>query len=138
MEGRPDWAKIIEFDAYLAVYWPEHPAAFKGHVYAQRAVVEQHLGRYLTTEEIVHHVNENKHDNSLPNLKVMSREEHTALHHPKAQPLIKLVCPECARPFYRRRGRTHLVRGRSRRTFCSRRCNGIMSKRLQIQRLRRD
>jgi hypothetical protein len=45
-----------------------------------RVVVEQALGRSLSREEDVHHVNHIKTDNRLENLRVMSRAEHTRLH----------------------------------------------------------
>ncbi len=43
-------------------------------------LMEQALGRKLTADEVVHHLNENKKDNRLENLTVMTRAEHTILH----------------------------------------------------------
>jgi hypothetical protein len=43
-------------------------------------VMEQHLGRYLTREECVHHVDGDKKNNSLENLQVMLRSDHARLH----------------------------------------------------------
>ncbi len=45
-----------------------------------RLVMERHLGRKLNSDELVHHVNGDRGDNRLDNLKVMSRSEH-ARHH---------------------------------------------------------
>ncbi len=45
-----------------------------------RLVMEAHIGRKLLTEEIVHHKNEDKLDNGIDNLEIMSRSEH-ARHH---------------------------------------------------------
>ncbi len=48
-----------------------------------RLVAEKILGRKLKKKEIVHHINENKHDNRAENLAVVSREEHMRIHlHP--------------------------------------------------------
>lgn len=43
-------------------------------------IVEQRIGRRLMPNEIVHHDNEVRHDNSDKNLILMTRADHTALH----------------------------------------------------------
>jgi hypothetical protein len=45
-----------------------------------RCVMEAHLGRDLTYNEVVHHVNGDPTADGLENLAVMSRGEHTAMH----------------------------------------------------------
>lgn len=45
-----------------------------------RWVMEQCIGRPLTPNEVVHHINHNKSDNRLENLKIMLPGEHTAMH----------------------------------------------------------
>mgnify|MGYP000491684111 CR=1 FL=1 len=52
-----------------ARYIPEH-----------RLVMEEHLGRRLRTDEVVHHINHDKTDNRIENLQVMSRAEHIDEH----------------------------------------------------------
>ena len=46
-----------------------------------RYIMEQHLGRELTRDEVVHHINGNCRDNRIENLRVMTLSEHTRLHH---------------------------------------------------------
>lgn len=65
----------------------QHQAARTGAGYVQtdagmehRVVMERHLGRKLSTHEHVHHKNENKRDNRLENLEVLTVQEHTSLH----------------------------------------------------------
>lgn len=45
-----------------------------------RALMQAHLGRLLTSDEHVHHINGMRDDNRLENLVVMSADEHRRLH----------------------------------------------------------
>lgn len=45
-----------------------------------RVIMENHLGRKLKPNEVVHHINHEKTDNRIENLQVMTAEEHNRLH----------------------------------------------------------
>lgn len=45
-----------------------------------RIIMEEYLGRKLLSSEIIHHIDGNKLNNDINNLKVMSRKEHSILH----------------------------------------------------------
>ena len=45
-----------------------------------RFIMEQHLGRKLASDEVVHHKDGNKQNNSIENLVIMPRSEHSREH----------------------------------------------------------
>lgn len=45
-----------------------------------RYVMEQHIGRKLLPSEIVHHINEDKLDNRIDNLQIVTISEHNRIH----------------------------------------------------------
>jgi len=70
------------YNGYLAILLPEHPFANKrGYIYEHRIIMEKRIGRYLTTQEVVHHINFNKKDNSDENLMLFSTDEEHRKYH---------------------------------------------------------
>jgi hypothetical protein len=69
----PRGGRIIDASGYILVRAPDHPHANSGgYVYEHRWIVEQALGRYLLPEEVVHHLDGDKQNNDLENLRLFS------------------------------------------------------------------
>ena len=68
-------------DGYYMVRIEGHPNATKqGYILEHRAVMEKSIGRHLSKEEVVHHINLNKSDNRVENLMIMTDSEHKSYH----------------------------------------------------------
>lgn len=66
-------------------YWTSQRGTGNGYVkfygrHEHRVVAEKKIGRLLASDEIVHHVDGDKQNNSPENLEVMSQNEHARLH----------------------------------------------------------
>lgn len=68
MISRP---KVIQ-DYYVLIYSPAHSRAMNGYVPEQVLVAENSLGRKLTPDEEVRHINGNSQDNRPSNLEIIT------------------------------------------------------------------
>ena len=66
---------------YVVVYVPKHPHAHAdGYVMFHTVLMERKIGRYLKGNEVVHHVNHDRSDNRIENLRLMDKKEHMSMH----------------------------------------------------------
>src|SRR5271165_1183752 len=96
-------------------------------------ILEQHLGRPLNPEtETVDHINRDKNDNDINNLRLVERSQHSKDDTRRVK-LVKFKCSLCNKDFERS---PRLVRDKSKKgvtgIFCSRQCAGRYSRKVQL------
>lgn len=81
-ENHNEYNNFVFTGKYLAVYRPNHHKARNdGYVYIHQLQAEKKLGRKLSDNECVHHIDENKYNNDIDNLMVFKTvSDHTAFH----------------------------------------------------------
>jgi len=70
-------------EGYVRILAPYHPHANnKGYVPEHRLVMEKHIGRFLTSKEEIHHIDENTSNNKIENLKLFpDKSAHIKFHY---------------------------------------------------------
>lgn len=97
------------------------------YCYEHILVYWKHYGE-IPDGYIIHHKNDNKHDNRIENLELMSREDHSRHHGVlKGKTLIDIECPYCGNIFSREARQTFLKKPKTLTTCCSRTCSAKFS-----------
>lgn len=111
IEGRKIY---MHRSGYVMVYYPNHPHAWKGSgcVLLHRLAMENHLGRILDPSEVVHHKDDDRLNNDISNLEVMTPVRHAKHHRP---PKPHYVCDTCEKEFQSKKKKHAKV-------YCSRDC----------------
>ena len=73
--------KKMRSDGYISIYFPDHPKSNKdGMIMEHDLVMECFIGRWLKSNEVVHHINKIRNDNRIENLQLMTKKEHARFH----------------------------------------------------------
>lgn len=80
--------------------------------------------RFLNDNEEVDHIDENKMNDDINNLQILTKKENIAKEKKFiGKKMVELKCPCCGKVFSRERRNSHLVKGRGLYTACSRKCS---------------
>jgi len=116
--------KLVSKGDYLYAVVPDHPnRTDNNYVLHHRVVMENYLNRLLAANEVVHHINENKKDNRIANLALLSKAEHTRQHSATGKSYVEICCPECKIVFSKPKNKTCYGKYNGLLTFCCKSCS---------------
>lgn len=114
-------------NGYLYKYDPSNIYANKvGKVYEHILVMCTHIGRKLFSNECVHHIDRDKTNNVLTNLKLLTLEDHARLHAQEDRGITyeSRICPCCKKTF--------TVTSQSDQQYCSLTCFNKLKRKFEI------
>ena len=107
--------KLVLFHKNTEGYWVNN-STFNKEILLHREVIKKELG--LTDEDLkgkeVHHIDGNKDNNEIKNLKIVSKSEHARHHLVSTRIKIKKICEWCGKEY-----ETYINKSR----FCSSKCD---------------
>jgi endonuclease len=122
--------KLDKGVGYMYCYNPTHPLANKsGKVYEHRYVMSNYLGRWLTTDEVVHHKDGDRTNNQIENLELTNNRDHAILHAIENGCIYATkVCKYCNKEF-------KVVGSKefNSRKFCSVLCDKLSRRKFEVQ-----
>lgn len=98
---------------------------------------KNNIGRILNKNEVIHHKDGNKHNNSIENLENLDNRQHSSLHgklHGRKWCILK--CPNCGKIFDMPQNGTNFVKNKNKQNnfqCCSRSCGNLFSYKLRKQ-----
>lgn len=135
-----DTSRLVSKGDYWYCRIPDHPNATElGYVFLHRALMENKLGRLLTSDEVVHHKDGNKKNNDISNLELMDRRSHARLHMlEQGERMCVLRCPNCYKIFEKSHRASFKKQLNTFGVFCSRSCSGKFSRYEQLHGLNKE
>ena len=119
--------KVVSKGQYQYGIVKNHPHKTKNnYVLLHRIIMENQIQRLLDKEEVVHHIDYNKMNNDISNLRLMNRLEHMKLHaNDKTRKYVILKCPWCNKEFELPHNKSFLCKkGKYSCNCCSSSCRG--------------
>lgn len=91
--------KVIPKDCYIDANGYKMLGKSNNRIAEHRLVMEKHLGRKLTSEDIVHHIDGNKLNNDISNLCLTTRADHIEEHREELLEALRLKNVQPKRKF---------------------------------------
>lgn len=87
-----------------------------------------HLGRILDRSEEVDHMDEDRLNDNLDNLQILTRAgNNRKSNFKRGVTFLRMKCPGCGKLFEKEKRKTHLARSKGTFTACSKKCGGSAS-----------
>lgn len=121
------------FDKHIqrqTVHWVDPLTNKLGGMSYARYLMCIHLGRFLLKSEEVDHKNNNRLDDRIENLQVLTPKENKEKHTREVilgELFVELMCPTCGKKFERPKRNSYIVKGGD-KTHCSRTCGNTKVK----------
>jgi hypothetical protein len=109
---------------YIFLYAPKRPNCnVRGFVQLHRLIMEDVLGRYLTKEEVVHHIDGNRLNNFEENLELLENNiVHLTTKHKTTKDMSKRFCKFCGGKTYIRKNGEEMWFGNDEDRFACMKC----------------
>jgi len=105
--------KLGSLNGYQYFYDPEHPLAnTAGIVYYHRHIISLQRGKWLSSNEHIHHIDGDRANNAIENLVVLTNREHCQVHTNTYR--VTRICKQCGAEF--------TVLSSEKKKYCSSRC----------------
>lgn len=96
-ENSPNWkgGRSNNGSGYITIATPIGHPCKRYRIFEHRFVMEKHLGRFLDSREIVHHINGIRNDNRIENLQLMESSSIHIKHHYPYNTNTQRKCSSC-------------------------------------------
>lgn len=120
----------VNNDGRFMVYYPKSKRSYRnGYILRSIAAYELYHNISIDKNYDIHHLNNNKLDDSIENLIKLSRDDHNYFHAQlkRKKSLVEFTCKNCEKIFYLNKYR---LREKSRGSYCCLKCYHISRKKI--------